>query len=352
MAVYQNPENKHWYFRFQYEDRQYNRSVKGATCRKDAEKAEARFKSELFQGKYGLVESKGRQSFEELEKAYTEYAKNNKRSWKNERWIIQRFLAYFGGKRIKDIDSILIEKYRTKRKKERKKDGTPLSNATLNREREILSKMFSIAVDNGWLDQNPCLKVKPLREDNIIERYIDKDEESNLLNACNGQYEYMRPIIICAIYSGCRKSEILKLKWECVNLRDRYITLLDTKNGKKRTIPISPILLKELEILNVNRVSDYVFTNPETGKPYYDIRRSYKALLKTANIENLRFHDLRHTNGTRLVSCGASLADVKDILGHADLKTTSRYAHPVREQQIKAMEAISRYNNLLTTPSN
>ena len=109
--------------------------------------------------------------------------------------------------------------------------------------------------------------------------------------------------------------------------------------------------MRELEILDANKISDYVFTNPETCKPYYDITRSYKALLKTANIENLRFHDLRHTNGTRLVSCGASLADIKDMLGHADLKTTSRYAHPVQEQQVKAMEAISKYNELLDSTS-
>ena len=352
MAVYKHPENEHWYFRFQYEGQQYNRCVKTAESKKDAEQAERAFLIKLDRGNNPDI-NKGKQTFEEMEEAYTEYAKNNKRSWKNERWIINRFLVFFGGKKLKDITPLTIENYRTKRKNECKKDGTPLKNATLNREREILCKMFNIAINNGWIDVNPCdsKKVKPLREDNTIERYLEKDEEVRLLNACIGAYDYMRSIIIFGIHTGCRKAEILKLKWECVNLKDKYITLLDTKSGKKRVVPISPTLFKELQLLEKNKKSEYVFANPESGMPYYDIKRPYKALLKVANIENLRFHDLRHTNGTRLVSCGASLADVKDMMGHADLKTTSRYAHPVPEQQMKAMEALAKYNELLDQPS-
>ncbi|EKE02598.1 MAG: site specific recombinase [uncultured bacterium] len=211
--------------------------------------------------------------------------------------------------------------------------------------------MFSIAVDNGWIEQNPCSKIKPLKEDNIIERHLQKDEELRLLNACTGAYEYMKAILICAIHTGCRKGEILNLKWENIDLQNRYITLTETKSGKKRDIPISYTLLKELESLEINKKSNYVFANPESGEPYYDIKRPFKAILERAEIEELRFHDLRHTAATRMVASGTDIVTVQDILGHQDLKTTSRYSHPDKERKFKAVEALDKYNELLNVSS-
>lgn len=187
---------------FQIKDREYRRAVPEATSKRDAEKAEAIFKADLFRGKYNLVENKADKLFEELEKAYTEYAKVNKRSWQNERGSVMHLLSFFGGIRLKEISPILIEKYRSMKKKLRKKEGSPLKNATINREMEILRKMFSIAIDNGWLETNPCAsrKVKPLREDNTQERYLERDEETDLLNACKGIYIYEAYSYMCFEY--------------------------------------------------------------------------------------------------------------------------------------------------------
>ncbi|MEI8390837.1 MAG: site-specific integrase, partial [bacterium] len=120
-----------------------------------------------------------------------------------------------------------------------------------------------------------------------------------------------------------------------------YYTLTVTKNGKIRKIPISKTLKEELK--NFNRFTEYVFTNKETEKPYSDIKKGYKSLCELARIKNLRFHDLRHTAATRMVASGIDLVIVQDILGHADLKTTQRYAHPVPERKQKAIEALDQY---------
>ena len=156
----------------------------------------------------------------------------------------------------------------------------------------------------------------------------------------------MKPILICALNTGMRRGEILNLTWKCTDLRNKYITLIETKSGKMRKIPISSTLLQELLVLNNNRRSEYVFVNPDTGKPYVDVKRSFKSLCDTANITGLRFHDLRYTAATRMVASGIDLVTVKKILGHADLKTTSRYAHPVPELKQRAVEALDNYNNL------
>ncbi|HBH18293.1 MAG TPA: hypothetical protein DDX14_05035, partial [Cyanobacteria bacterium UBA9579] len=126
------------------------------------------------------------------------------------------------------ISPFMIENYRAKRKKSRKKDGSLIKPATINREIEVLRKMFNIAIDNGWAIENPCSsrKIRPFREDNKKERYLEPEEENRLLNACTGEYEYMRPIVVCALHTGMRRGEILNLKWDCVDLKNRYITLL------------------------------------------------------------------------------------------------------------------------------
>ena len=88
----------------------------------------------------------------------------------------------------------------------------------------------------------------------------------------------------------------------------------------------------------------YVFTNPYTGTKYNDIKKCFKTVCKLAGVENLRFLDLRHTGATRMVAAGVPLPVVKQILNHASIQTTMRYAHTMREQEISAVEALANYN--------
>ena len=96
-----------------------------------------------------------------------------------------------------------------------------------------------------------------------------------------------------------RRGEILNLKWSNLDFQYGFIELLDTKSGKARKIPISSTLNNVLS--SIDKLSEYVFINPETNKPYTDIKKSFHKVLDKANIKNFRFHDLRHTVATRLV---------------------------------------------------
>ena len=118
-----------------------------------------------------------------------------------------------------------------------------------------------------------------------------------------------------------RRGEILNLEWKNVDLKRKVITLTATKSGKVRKIPISETLCKELNNLNKNKVSEFVFTNPKTNKNFTDIKKSFKSICTDAKIKNLRFHDLRHTAATRMVSVGIDLVVVQEILGHIFIKT-------------------------------
>ena len=136
--------------------------------------------------------------------------------------------------------------------------------------------------------------------------------------------------------------EIFNLKWDNIDFDYGFIELLETKSGKSRKIPISDSLMKVLN--NIERTSEYVFVNPETNKPYNDIKKAWASALKKANIENFRFHDLRHTVATRLAESNIDLVVVKEILGHADIQTTMRYAHAVPRRKLEAISVLDSYN--------
>jgi integrase len=135
------------------------------------------------------------------------------------------------------------------------------------------------------------------------------------------------------------------LKWENVDLENNIITVehTNTKSKKTRKIPINTSLRKVLlEQRLKTKSSGYVFLSSK-GRPYKrhdSLKQAFTGACRRAGIRNLRFHDLRHTSATRMIETGATIVAVSRILGHADLKTTMRYAHP--ESSLKdAVENIS-----------
>ena len=189
------------------------------------------------------------------------------------------------------------------------------------------------------------------------ERYLTLEEEKRLFTEIEREYVvldrdtrknkvvkpylYLKPIVITALQTGMRKSEILNLQWQNIDFKQGFIELLKTKSGKSRKIPISKLLKKTLKQINVT--SNYVFVNPKTNEPYIDLKKSFHSVLDKAKITNFRFHDLRHTVATRLVEKGIDLTVVQEILGHSKLTTTQRYAHPVPQRKLDAIEVLNSY---------
>ncbi|MFA7658527.1 MAG: tyrosine-type recombinase/integrase [Candidatus Gastranaerophilaceae bacterium] len=95
------------------------------------------------------------------------------------------------------------------------------------------------------------------------------------------------------------------------------------------------------ELEKVEKISEYVFTNPETLQPYKDLKDRFTYIVKKLNITDLVFHDLRHTAATRMVESGTDLICVKEALGHSDINMTMRYAHPVPEMMLKAIMSLN-----------
>lgn len=106
--------------------------------------------------------------------------------------------------------------------------------------------------------------------------------------------EYLRPLITVAIYPGPRRGELLKLRWANVDFHLNIINFTETKTNKDRSVPMEPIVRQALLDLHANAADDeYVFTNPETGTRYNDIKKAFSVACREAGITHFTFHDLR-----------------------------------------------------------
>jgi integrase len=179
-------------------------------------------------------------------------------------------------------------------------------------------------------------KVKMHQEDKRI-RFISKEECQSLIAICDS---HLQPIVITALNTGMRKGEVLNLRWENVDLRHGFILLSKTKNGERREIPINNTLRGILQGLTRRLDTHYVFYEPANGKPYKDVRRSFKTALRRTGITDFHFHDLRHTFASHLVMAGVDLTTVSRLLGHKDIKMTLRYAHLAPAHMTKAVDIL------------
>jgi len=118
-----------------------------------------------------------------------------------------------------------------------------------------------------------------------------------------------------------------------IDIENGVITLKDTKNGENRSLPLvgQPLELLKSHILIIGKPSSLIFPSPTSSYKPLDIRSAWERAVRTANITNFRFHDLRHTTASYLAMSGHSLLDIATLLGHKDLQMTKRYAHLSQE---------------------
>jgi len=173
------------------------------------------------------------------------------------------------------------------------------------------------------LKANPLRSVKRLKEPPGRLRYLTQQEMAGLVEACS---PHLKPIVVTALHTGMRKSEILGLKWRDIDFRAKTITVHRTKNNEPRVIPLHHTLYDALHQLPRPLHSAYVCCH-ENGERYDEVKRSFKSACRKAGIADFRFHDLRHTFASHLVLNGINLKTVQYFPGHKDIRMTLRYAH-------------------------
>ncbi len=228
-----------------------------------------------------------------------------------------------------------------------------LAKATINKYLTIVKHSFTKAYEWEMIPEQSLKKirkVKPLRGENKRLRFLSQDEIQALLNSCE---PHLYPIVFTALNTGMRKSEILNLKWQQIDLKHGFILLEKTKNGERREIPMNEPLKQMFRELFTDRKLDteYVFANPKTGRPYTkDLKRSFHTACRKAGIRDFKFHDLRHTFASQLVMNGVDLKTVQELLGHKDIKMTLRYSHLSHAHKKEAVNVLGKvvYQNFIT----
>lgn len=224
------------------------------------------------------------------------------------------------------IDLLSSRTYALKSGKE--KQITP---ATVNRYIATFSHVCSIAMNEWeWLEHHPLQKVQKKRESRGRVRFLDDAERKALLEACEEVHrEFLYPIVVLALSTGARRSEILNLKWSNIDFERQVITLHVTKNNERRVLPLAGKALAEMKLLHANRstVAQYVFPAPSNPRQPWRFQTSWNSAVKKAKLEDFRFHDLRHSAASYLAMNGASLSEIAEVLGHKTLAMVKRYAH-------------------------
>jgi len=147
-----------------------------------------------------------------------------------------------------------------------------------------------------------------------------------------------------------RRGEILGLQWEHVNFLFRSIFIARSKTGRTRTIPMNEIVFEELKALKQDAgPKEFVFSNSRTGVNIDSIKTGWRNACEAAGIMDLRFHDIRHTFATRLRANGVHEWDIRDLLGHTSVRTTSVYTHQTPANLCQAVNELGQANRKKTS---
>lgn len=274
---------------------------------------------------------------------YLPFVKSYKRSWATDVSMVKNHIVpklgslQMGAIRPPDI-AVFLDLM--------KSEGYALG--TCNRALVMLRYGFELALkwEIEGVNSNPLKEIKNLVFDNKIERYLSPDQTEELINSIQeSENKELQFIVLFLIYTGARKREVLDAKWIDIDLLRKSWRIPKTKSGKIRHVPLSSGAIDILEKLKFNLKRKFndqtaIFANPKTGLPYVSFFYSWDKARTRAGLKDFRIHDLRHSFASCLVNAGRSLYEVQELLGHADIKTTSRYAHLSRERLSEAVNTV------------
>ncbi|WP_226855005.1 site-specific integrase [Acidithiobacillus ferriphilus] len=238
--------------------------------------------------------------------------------WK-QRPIAQRYLASIRGKDVADTV------------REMQSEGKSANTISLHL--AILSHLFTIARKEWGMESlvNPVELVRKPKKPQGRDRRLVDDEEQRLLDACRATNPELAHIVTIAIETAMRQGEIIGMTWDLVDLKRHTVTLLTTKNGSKRIVPLSNTAVGTLQGMP-RRMDGRVWTYTQDG-----LKSSWIKAVKRTAIDDLTFHDLRHEATSRLFEKGFNPMEVSSITGHKNMQMLKRYTHLKAEDLAKRM---------------
>lgn len=352
MSVVKRGNSKYWYIHFQFDGQIHIKSAR-TTNKKIAEQMEIEWKAKLHSQQY-----QGRKQRLTLAEAFEQYKVSKKgiSSYGNliaHETVLIRLLPM--KKHMDELTSHDLERFKQKRISEGV--GAEIIKYGLL----LIHGTWKFAQKLGY--QVSPLEFPSVKIPKVPLRYLTEQEERRLLNelAPNREGSGLKPmaersdelkrmmqdaydLVILLLDTGARYSEIANIEWSRINLAERTINLWRSKVQNETVLYMTDRVFDLLSRRLATKASPYVFNNRNGESRGYCTQSIRKAILR-AGLQNCRVHTLRHTLASRLIQNGMSVYEVREILGHSDLKTTMRYAHLEQKHvTTKARDVINRLN--------
>ena len=329
----------------------------------DAKKWAASTESAIREGRHFNINEAKKHTFEDAVDRYIKTALPTFRTREqaNRTIHLSWWKNAIGHKLLSDLKPATFAECRDELAKKTTSTGKALAAATIKKYFLTLDDVLNQCHQEwSWLAQSP-LKEKPIKLPSPAKgrtRYLDDDERERFINACkelSEQYPLLLPMIVIAISTGMRQSELRYLHWKkpgtapketawgIVNLAEGNAMLYATKNTEPRKSHLTGQALIELKALAKLRRLDthLVFPGTQNPKKPFDIRYAFEKAVNMAGITDFKWHDLRHCTASYLAMDGASLRDIADVTGHKTLSMVMRYAHLSEEHTNKVTASMN-----------
>ena len=357
MSLIKRGSSPSWYIQFQFNGKTYIKSTH-STDKKVARQMEVEWKAKLHAERFLGEKSRIKVKLAIEQYIGTKIGTPSHRGMLSRLKVIERLMVV--SRYLDELTSHDLEKF----KRDRTAEG--VNGQTLKHDFHLIRGAWKYAHKLGYRVSDltfPSVKVPKTSV-----RYLSADEEKRLLVALDPKryvkyypaYEDRREdirrmmqdgydLVILLLDTGARYSEIANIEWSRINLMDRTIHLWRPKVQNEAILYMTDRVFEVLrrragERLEKRIVSPYLFVNKAGGPRGYQARGIRKAL-KNAGLEGVKVHTLRHTHASRLIQNGLSVYEVREVLGHTDIKTTMRYAHlEAKQVTSKARNVINRLN--------
>jgi len=223
------------------------------------------------------------------------------------------------------------------------KDREGLKPATVQKILVLFHRSFELAQRwniPGAPDRNPAKGMPRPKFSNTRQRVLTAEEAQRLRWAVElSVNKQLKHIVGLLLLTGARVGELLRAEWRHVDLERRSWLIEQSKNGKARNVPLANAAVDILRQIPKVKDCPWVFVNPKTKNRLGSIKHAWQTARDLADLPGLRIHDLRHVAASHLAAANIDLYTISKILGHQDLRSTSRYAHVQNSTMLKAVEA-------------
>ena len=298
----------------------------------DARKWAASIESSIREGRhFKSAEAKKHTLGEMVDRYKRDVLPTKSNSMQQNQWThLNWWKDKLGNHLLSDVTPSLIAEHRDLLLREVGMRWKKRSPASVVRYMAALSHAYTIAMKEwGWVEDSPTRKVQKPKEPRGRVRFLDDEERQKLMRACKNNDEvFLYPIVVLALSTGARRAEILGLTWGDIDLQRKVAVLHQTKNNERRALPLAGQALQCIkELAEMRRIDTRLLFPDKSGKKPIQLRTPWGKALKEAEIENFKFHDLRHSAASYLAMSGASLAEIAEVLGHKTLQMVKRYSH-------------------------